>query len=215
MIERNKFTDIVVGYHSCTFQGIGNGINGTDRTAEVFQRGGKFQHRVPRLLQIVFTAHDTGGNGKSQILIFHTDIIAKVPRFMLIACQHGQVHCIQHIGNGRLAVFRKTGSRVFLHLIRIGKGRTVQSGNTHFLGVSEILKVRLTTVDVSKGHAVGTDRIKPCYKGAGVHHTLDAFHVLLVGKQGTAVFAIYRQQMHQSVRTVKNKVATVEIGNAA
>ena len=134
---------------------------------------------------------------------------------MLISCQHGQVHRIQHIGNGRLAVFRKAHSRVFLHLIWIGKGRTIQGGDTHFLGIGEILKVRLAAVNVGKGHTVSTDRIKPCYKGAGVHHTFDAFHVLLVCKQSTAVFTVYCQQMHQSVRTVKNKVTAVEVGNAA
>ena len=78
---------------------------------------------------------------------------------MLIARQNGQVHRIQHIGHGGLAVFRKAHGCKFLHLVRVGEGGAVQSGNADFLGIGVILKVRFAAVDIREGQPVRTHGI--------------------------------------------------------
>ena len=149
--------------------------------------------------------------GGAQVLILHPHIIPKLPRLMLISRQHRQIHGVQHIGDGRLAVIRKPHAGKFEHLVRIGEGRAVQGGNTDFFGIGEILHIRLPAIDAGKGHAVRADGIKPRDKPRGVHRPLNILHVLPVHEQRAAVLPVQNQEMHQPVRAVKDQVAAVEV----
>ena len=210
-IKRHHFPDIVIGHHTGALQGIRRIVPLAGRAAQVFERSGKLQHRVPRLLQVVFPADNSCGDRKPQFLIFHPDIIPKLPGFMLVARQHRQIHRIQHIGDGGLCVICQPHFGVLLHLIGIREGGAVQGGDAHLVCVGEILHIGFSAVDVGKGHPFRAYSVEPCHKLPGIHHTLDGFHVLLVGKKSAAVLAVDRQQMHQPVRAVKDQVAAVKV----
>ena len=132
---------------------------------------------------------------------------------MLIARKNRQVHSIQHIGNGRLCVLCKAHLRIFLHLVRIGEGRAIQRGDADFLCIGVVLHIRLAVIDVRKGQSVSTKSIEPCYKAAGIHHTLNGFHILAVGKERAAVLAVHGKQMHEPVGAVKDQIAAVKVSH--
>ena len=87
MVERNQILHFLTVHQIGRFQHVGSTVPAGGGIAKLPESGGKLQHRVPRLLQVVFPADDSGLYRQVQVIVLYRHGIAKLPRFMLEACQ--------------------------------------------------------------------------------------------------------------------------------